>query len=169
MGKKEKQPPENNENTNDGKPKNPDGKFKETAFKIMTILVYLGGVGGTGFLASLYYIIFWVPEVPNKGFLKADGLQADPYIMEAEHFKNYPPKTIASKKQTPFIPPPPAIAIKRDHTEILTREILSAIRANYSKLEGEVNVIVINCVVTLKDFLVLRYIFDTFFIKLLLV
>ena len=114
-------------NENDAKTEDQEDKnfaLKEKIFKIMTVLVYLGGVGGAGFMASLYFIIFWVPEVPKARFLKAEPIIADRLEME----RMYIPPSTPKVQQSPIR--------SNEHTAKLAHEIIQAIRANYSKSDG---------------------------------
>lgn len=50
--------------------KEEDGFFESKLFRLITIALYLGGVGGMGFTLAMYYIFIWDSSMPPLPVLK---------------------------------------------------------------------------------------------------
>ncbi|XP_076065397.1 uncharacterized protein LOC143039372 [Oratosquilla oratoria] len=84
--------------------------FTKKIIRIITVMAYVSGVSGAGVLLSLYYIIFWDPQIKGtrpRGYLRADPYTADAPVSETvyEHDPLQPMALTAAAAHVPVVDP----------------------------------------------------------------
>ncbi|XP_066961785.1 uncharacterized protein [Macrobrachium rosenbergii] len=95
--------------------------FAKKMMKMMTVMAYISGVSGAGFLLSLYYIIFWDPNI--------QGVRPPGYLKTGE-MVGLPQARVASMPQALVADPP------SDHRR-MSREYMEAYFRNLTADTGE--------------------------------
>lgn len=96
--------------------------FTKKLIKLMTVAAYMSGVSGAGVLLSLYYIIFWDPQIT--------GVRPPGYLKSGE--KIGMPETAARVAPSPL---PEAYSGRHPipHPHKMSREFMEAYMKNYTE------------------------------------
>ncbi|XP_068238757.1 uncharacterized protein [Palaemon carinicauda] len=95
--------------------------FAKKMMKMLTVMAYISGVSGAGFLLSLYYIIFWDPNI--------QGVRPPGYLKSGE-MVGLPQARVASMPEALVANPP------SDHRK-MSREFMDAYFRNLTAPSGE--------------------------------
>ncbi|KAK8748602.1 hypothetical protein OTU49_015884, partial [Cherax quadricarinatus] len=100
-------------------PKKGKSALTKKIIKIMTVIAYASGVSSAGFLLSLYYIIFWDPQITGvrpPGYLQAGQMVGLPQALVASDHQmvGQPQALVASNYQ--IVDQPQAVVVSNHQT-----------------------------------------------------
>ena len=63
LGRKKKEETETQKKEKNDKEKDTNEKFRKQLIRVMSVIAYVSGITGPGFLLSVYFIFFWDPQI----------------------------------------------------------------------------------------------------------